>query len=327
MTTSLGLLSESTKPTICVDFDGVLNVYTGDWRGALAPIRLGVDQFLRELKRRGYSVVILTARSPKQVADWLHTWGIESLVDEVTNIKVPAVAYIDDRALIFRGDFSTVLDDLATFRPYWMTPNQDPWTGEVQAGHIPPLKVAISGKMTSGKTTLRRALQEAHPQVPYDSLARPLREAAKALGFAHGETIKDRSFLQDIAGYVLSRNDTQFVELLDKRHPDLDQTGLIVDDLRRTVELAYFRRAGFLTVRLLVSRETQLQRGAQPERMNHFTETELDDVSDFDLFVHEGERVSDITYAVLDIWRRRYAGFVDTPLELRDGMLTPRDLS
>ena len=85
-----------TKKTICVDFDGVLNEYDGYDEGDLGEPLTGSHDFIRELRKK-YKVVILTSRPKEQVIDWLTHNGFPSM--KVTNRKVPAVAYIDDRAI------------------------------------------------------------------------------------------------------------------------------------------------------------------------------------------------------------------------------------
>lgn len=119
----IGLGSSGVKAgrrTVCVDWNGVLDTYAG-FRGEehFDPPRPGADQFLARLKAMGYRVVVLSTRSPAQVWDWLRRHGLDVHVDDVTDRKVPAVAYIDDRALPFHGDYEEVLSTLRRFRPHW----------------------------------------------------------------------------------------------------------------------------------------------------------------------------------------------------------------
>lgn len=105
-----------TKKTICVDFDGVLNEYNGYEEGNLGEPLSGSKEFIRQLRRK-YKVVILTSRQKEQVIDWLNNNGFPSM--EVTNRKVPAVAYIDDRAIQFNGNYKKVISQLKNFKPCW----------------------------------------------------------------------------------------------------------------------------------------------------------------------------------------------------------------
>ena len=105
-----------TKKTICVDFDGVLNEYDGYEEGDLGEPLTGSKEFIKELRKK-YKVVILTSRPKEQVIDWLNNNGFPSM--KVTNRKVPAVAYIDDRAIQFNGNYKKVISRLKNFKPYW----------------------------------------------------------------------------------------------------------------------------------------------------------------------------------------------------------------
>lgn len=104
------------KKTICVNFDGVLNEYDGYEEGNLGEPLTGSKEFIKELRKK-YKVVILTSRQKEQVIDWLNNNGFPSM--KVTNRKVPAVAYIDDRAIQFKGNYKKVISRLKNFKPYW----------------------------------------------------------------------------------------------------------------------------------------------------------------------------------------------------------------
>lgn len=104
------------KKTICVDFDGVLNEYDDYEEGDLGEPLTGSKEFIKELRKK-YKVVILTSRQKEQVNRWLRRNGFPSI--KVTNRKVPAVAYIDDRAIQFNGNYKKVISRLKNFKPYW----------------------------------------------------------------------------------------------------------------------------------------------------------------------------------------------------------------
>lgn len=106
-----------TKKTICVDFDGVLNEYNGYEEGDLGEPLSASKEFIRQLRKK-YKVVILTSRPKEQVIDWLNDNGFPSM--EVTNRKIPAVAYIDDRAIQFKGSYIQTIYEAINFKPYWM---------------------------------------------------------------------------------------------------------------------------------------------------------------------------------------------------------------
>lgn len=122
-----------TKKTICVDFDGVLNEYNGYVEGNLGEPLSGSKEFIRQLRKK-YKVVILTSRPKEQVIDWLNNNGFPSM--EVTDRKIPAVAYIDDRAIQFNGSYIQTIYEAVNFKPYWMKRHYrvyDVETGETKA--------------------------------------------------------------------------------------------------------------------------------------------------------------------------------------------------
>lgn len=121
------------KKTICVDFDGVLNEYNGYEEGDLGEPLSGSKDFIKELRKK-YKVVILTSRPKEQVSDWLRNNGFPSM--KVTNRKIPAVAYIDDRAIQFNGSYIQTIYEAVNFKPYWMKRHYrvyDVETGETKA--------------------------------------------------------------------------------------------------------------------------------------------------------------------------------------------------
>ena len=88
--------------TIAIDFDGVVHRYSKGYKdGSIydKPVK-GVRKAIARLKRKGFRVVVFTARTNRaDVGVWLIKHGID--IDEITNIKPRAVAYIDDRAIRF----------------------------------------------------------------------------------------------------------------------------------------------------------------------------------------------------------------------------------
>ena len=116
----MGDAAQDPRPVVCVDLDGVLNTFD-EWRGPEffhAP-RDGAREFLQALQSNGYRVVVLTVRWHEWARSWLDQNGLGDLVEEVTDRKPAAVAYIDDRAVCFRGDFQETLRNLQDFRPFW----------------------------------------------------------------------------------------------------------------------------------------------------------------------------------------------------------------
>jgi hypothetical protein len=105
---------------VCVDFNGVLDAYEG-WRGErhFDEPREGAREFLEELVRREFAVVVFTTRYPVDVWAWLRTYDLAEFVVEVTDRKPPAHVFVDDRAVCFRGDYSATLDAVDRFTAHW----------------------------------------------------------------------------------------------------------------------------------------------------------------------------------------------------------------
>lgn len=105
--------------TVAVDFDGVL-VEGGVWEGpyVIPPMREHADRFLARLNGY-YRVVIFSNRAPAVVMDWLFRHDLMQYVDDVTQFKPMAFAYIDDKAIAFEGDFDVALAQALAFMPYW----------------------------------------------------------------------------------------------------------------------------------------------------------------------------------------------------------------
>lgn len=107
--------------TIAVDFDGVLHPYTAGWCGSVPadePPIPGAREFLHNHVQAGYRIVIFSSRvDHKEGLDgvwaWLNEHDLAQYVEEVTHTKVAAVAYVDDRAVPFAGDWQSVAAGVA----------------------------------------------------------------------------------------------------------------------------------------------------------------------------------------------------------------------
>jgi hypothetical protein len=109
------------RRTVCLDFDGVLHSYRSGWCGATIipdpPIH-GTREAVARLREQ-YCVVVYSTRchseeGRKAVKNWLQRHDIA--VDDVCEHKPPALVYVDDRAIRFRGDWSDVLTEIQQFR-------------------------------------------------------------------------------------------------------------------------------------------------------------------------------------------------------------------
>ena len=94
------------KKRILVDFDRVIHKYSKGWNGGDiydGPVK-GAIEAIKLLQFDGFEVVVFTSLSALgearniEVRKWLKKHGVEI---QVTNTKLPAMAYIDDRAIRF----------------------------------------------------------------------------------------------------------------------------------------------------------------------------------------------------------------------------------
>lgn len=112
-------------PTVALDLDGVLHAYSRGWHDGTiydgpAP---GALDAVRELMA-DYAVYVLTTRDPHITATWIEEQlGIPTLIDPggngrfwndrgmllVTNRKLPAIAYVDDRGVHHTGDWAATI--------------------------------------------------------------------------------------------------------------------------------------------------------------------------------------------------------------------------
>lgn len=114
--------------TLAIDFDGVLHPYTEGWVGpvpAPEPPMPGAEDFLRQATENGYRLVVFSTRcdTPQGLAGtkaWLAEHGLDSFIEEVSCQKPAAIAYIDDRAVSFRGDWDlwAEIERLREARPH-----------------------------------------------------------------------------------------------------------------------------------------------------------------------------------------------------------------
>jgi hypothetical protein len=109
------------RRTVCLDFDGVLHSYRSGWCGADIipdpPIH-GTREAVAILRER-YCVVVHSSRCHTEegrqaVKAWLEKHDI--VVDEVCEHKPPALVYVDDRAIRFRGDWHDLQAEVQDFR-------------------------------------------------------------------------------------------------------------------------------------------------------------------------------------------------------------------
>jgi len=167
------------KKTVCVDFDGVIHSYKSGREGIddiNDPIVPGAIDFLWELINSGYNVIIFSSRAKGEgieaiknyisenetiwrKARYLSGQGVErtylAKMLTITNEKLPADIYIDDRAFQFKGVFPS-LYDIDNFRS-WVDftksslkinlsdVNTDPTESQKESGNYKKAHVQVHG--------------------------------------------------------------------------------------------------------------------------------------------------------------------------------------
>lgn len=111
--------------TICFDFDNTIHSYKTPYTKPVIipdePVP-GAKEFIAKLRAAGFRVVVLSTRCAytggvDAVKAWLRKYEI--IVDDVVKSKPPAVVYIDDRGLTFKGKFdSKFYKQVVEFEPY-----------------------------------------------------------------------------------------------------------------------------------------------------------------------------------------------------------------
>jgi hypothetical protein len=161
-------------------------------------------------------------------------------------------------------------------------------------------KIALCGKLKSGKTTLALELSSLLG-VPRDSFAAALKAGLKMMGIVPDGPNKNREALQYVGVKLRELDANHWIKVLAAKYPDLDNTGLIVDDCRFQNEYQWLKDSGFLMVRIKVRSDTQIMRGAAYSQLFHQSEIALDPIPDraFDIVLDEYTEVPDRVGVIL----------------------------
>lgn len=117
------------KPTVAIDFDGVIHSYTSGWQGVDKcpdPIVPGIDTAIADL-RTDHKVIVVSSRAATPegriaIRDYLKKYNIE--VDGIQNEKPPCIVSIDDRAICFNGYTDILAKQVREFKP-WYSKNEE----------------------------------------------------------------------------------------------------------------------------------------------------------------------------------------------------------
>lgn len=104
------------KKTILIDLDGVLNQYKGSFDANHIPdIKDGAKEFLTNLAEK-YTIKLFTTRNKILASKWLINNGIDTLFEDITNVKELSYLYIYDRCIKFDGDYKKLESQILNFK-------------------------------------------------------------------------------------------------------------------------------------------------------------------------------------------------------------------
>jgi len=113
-----------SKKTVVFDFDGVIHSYKSGWQGAENipdPPVAGIRETIASLRSNGYEVAVVSTRcatSDGMEAVKRYLIQNEIFVDKVCKEKPPAIVYVDDRAICFRGNVNNLINDINNFKSW-----------------------------------------------------------------------------------------------------------------------------------------------------------------------------------------------------------------
>ena len=137
-------------PTVVLDFDGVIHSYTHGWQGTenvTDPVVPGIKEAISQLSELGYKVVVVSTRCTSAagmgaVRRYLRDNDIR--VDDVMAEKPPAMCYVDDRAICFRGNSEALVDQVVSFKSWTET-------GAVDDKAVAGLRPCVGDRWEAGK--------------------------------------------------------------------------------------------------------------------------------------------------------------------------------
>jgi len=106
-------MTELEARTICIDIDHTLCHRAGPSDYGQAEPFPGAREALHQLRHAGWIIVLHTARHFnhwRTTTEWLSRQGFE--YDQIVFGKPPARFYIDDRAVVFDGNWTAVFEKL-----------------------------------------------------------------------------------------------------------------------------------------------------------------------------------------------------------------------
>ena len=132
---------------VAVDFDGTISEYSG-WKGPgnFGPPIKGCREALNRIRLKGYTIIINTTRGVDiyEVKEYLDEHDIPHDLININHTKAPANVsdkkiladvYIDDRALRFDGRWEGIPEQVDWFMPWYKRENKRPSLNLAVAGY------------------------------------------------------------------------------------------------------------------------------------------------------------------------------------------------
>ena len=163
------------------------------------------------------------------------------------------------------------------------------------------MKIAITGKMCSGKTTLSKIIKETDDRFVIYSFGQKVKDVAKDL---FNMKDKDRSLLISIGTKMREINPNVWVNATLNNI----KQNVILEDGRYKNEIAELKKKGFYCIKLNIQKEIQLQRLKNKykekfhihlKNINHESELYIDKIKDEDM-----DLVLDYNYNLYNVLKK-----------------------
>ncbi len=165
---------------------------------------------------------------------------------------------------------------------------------------VKPVRIAISGKMRSGKDSAARRLVERHGFQRYAFADRLKELASELFGTKPGQ--KNRTLLVQLGRRLVEIDKLVWVRYVFNKIPL--GADVVIPDLRFGYELQELKRLGFRLVRIDIARDRQVQRVLQTEPdtdlalLDDVSETALDAWRGWDQRIDGGQAIDQFNVAV-----------------------------
>ena len=118
------------------------------------------------------------------------------------------------------------------------------------------MKIALIGKMCSGKSTIANYLKLNY-KYNILSFGEPVKRYAKEI---FGLVNKDRAIIQDFAQKVREMDDEVWIKYLIRKYKQNNYNNIVVDDVRFPKECTALENEGFILIKINISDDFQKER-------------------------------------------------------------------